>query len=393
MILVTLCTLLASETMFLTSMGRTCDDIVSGISDGNEGCSIVLAMRPALGWTVGAILFVIFILTVCVIIRLRHRHSGIYADPTTIAGASCLLSNYSGAVSSVLFHDEARVQFLPPLGDPKVYSSFQVSDATGPPSDPICYTQTPPRKRKSQTAMHPASLAAFWLFLVGLLVMMLYYRFVSKPGTGNAFEDFMNSQSFGVRILMTGLGLLTKFYWGWIEGYMRRIRPYIALASSQGATADKSVLLSSPSHPVTALFYSETWNSFLLTMVTLMAVLSEVLIITLSGIPFSPALAYLAFELSVFISVGIVAAMVLSAAIVLAWTMLVEKRRNLPDIPASIADVFALLDDEETRRALRALYGYEAGSHSHVKFMLRRRAGDGKWCIKIWTPGSPSLEC
>ncbi|KAF1959480.1 hypothetical protein CC80DRAFT_591485 [Byssothecium circinans] len=363
MVLVTLCTLLASETIFLTSVGETCKDTFDGISDGNEGCSIVLAMRPALSWTLGIILFIVFVLAIVVMVRVRRQSSGIYADPTTIAGTACLLSDDSGSLY-------AR-SFIQPTNANERESEFNY------------HVTASARKRHTPIAMHPAALAPFCLFLVGLLIMILYYRYVSKPGTGNAFEDFMNSQTFGLRIFMAALGLLTKFYWGWIESHMRRIRPYVALASPAGATAERSVLLSSPSHPITALFFCDTWRSLLLTTVTLMAVLSEALIISLSGIPFSPALAYLAFQLSVYISVGILVAMIISSVSVLVWVILGKANRGLPHIPESIVEVLKLLGDEGGRKALKELYDGNADSRSHMRFVLRKEAGSGVWCIKI----------
>lgn len=73
--------------------------------------------------------------------------------------------------------------------------------------------------------MHPAALITFLLFSIGVLFMILYYHFTNKPNSGNALEDFMNSQSFGIRLFMTALGLVIKFYCGWIEDYMRSTRP------------------------------------------------------------------------------------------------------------------------------------------------------------------------
>lgn len=176
---------------------------------------------------------------------------------------------------------------------------------------------TPKKSKIEYIPMYPAALVVFWLFLVAVIFLILYYRFISKPGTGNVLEDFMNSQSFGVRFFMSAIGLLIKFYSGWIEQYIRSVGPFTTLASRHGATAEHSVLVRSPSHPVTALFYSDTWRHLLLSLVTMMAILSEVLIITLNAVPFTTATAYLAFELSVYISAGILSAMIITVPVVL----------------------------------------------------------------------------
>lgn len=46
--------------------------------------------------------------------------------------------------------------------------------------------------------------------LAGLGVWILYYRFV---GTSSGFESFMESQSVGVRFMMTTVGVIIKTYW------------------------------------------------------------------------------------------------------------------------------------------------------------------------------------
>jgi len=106
-----------------------------------------------------------------------------------------------------------------------------------------------------------------------------------------------------------------------------------------------------------------------------MAVLSEALIITLSGIPFSPAIADLAFNLSVYISVGGLAAMITTVASVLVWALLTRYQRELLSVPENIADVLALLGDRDARKALRELYDGNTSSASQMRFSLRKQAG------------------
>jgi hypothetical protein len=184
-----------------------------------------------------------------------------------------------------------------------------------------------------------------------VLVMILYYRFVSKPGTNNPFEDFMNSQSFGIRLFMTCIGLSVKLYWGTADKHMRAIAPYVAMASEGGATANRSVLIRTSSHPIAGLFYASSWCEPLLGLVTMSAVLSEVLVITLNTVPFSVSTAYLAFELSVYISAGIIALMIITIPLILIWQIRV-KRKSVGRAPECIAEVVAMLDDD-----LRSTFG------------------------------------
>jgi len=344
MVLVTICTLFASETLFISSTGDACGVIVNPTSDTNDGCHMQLSMRPALAWALSAVLFAIFALTVTAIARLQHQVSGILAEATSIAGVASLYSADMANESSRSLHIRSR-RYALVSSEATGATSIVETTSTSFQYPIIEPTQPVPMATKSQhhISMHPAALAMFWLFLSGVLFLILYYRFVSKPGTQNLFEDFMDSQSFGVRLFMTVLGLIIKFYWGWIEEYMRRVSPYAALASPHGATAAQSVLVTSPSNPVTALFYGNTWRNLLLGVVTLMAVLSEALVITLTAIPFSTATAYRAFELSVYISVAILGSMFVTVPAVLVWKIGCLYRVRIPDMPGCIADVFELL--------------------------------------------------
>lgn len=202
-----------------------------------------------------------------------------------------------------------------------------------------------PKHKQGHISVHPVSLTLFWFYLVGVLVIILYYRFVSKPGTNNSFEDFMNSQSFGIRFFMTCIGLAIKLYWATVEKHLRSIAPYVAMASEGGATADRSVLVRTPSHPIVGLFYGSSWRQPLLSLVTISALLSEVLVITLNTVPFSVSTAYLAFELSVYISTGIIALMVTTIPLILIWKIRI-KRKMVGRAPECIAEVFAMLGDD-----------------------------------------------
>jgi len=359
MVLITICTAFASETLYISTTGSACQVIIDPTASTNNDCSMQLVMRPILAWILGIVLFVIFAFTVVLILRLRGRVSGIFAEATSIAGIATLYNGSLAQGFSQSLRNSSNRYGLTTSEDETGMNS--IVGLTPTPIQPPPYHQasTSASKKKGHASVHPAALAVFWVYLVGVLIIILYYRFVSKPGTGNGLETFMDSQSFGVRLFMTCIGLAIKFYWSSVEKYMRRIAPYTALTSSNGAAADQSVLIHSPSHPVTALFHGDSWRLLLLGFVTVMAVLSEVLVITLTAVPFSAATAYLAFEISVYICVGILGLMIVMIPAVLAWK--VTKTGETPEPPECIAEVFALLSDAVAWRfgALGTLDGKE----------------------------------
>ncbi|KAH7095906.1 hypothetical protein FB567DRAFT_513705 [Paraphoma chrysanthemicola] len=376
MILTTICTLFASETLFLTGVGPSCGVILNSHADVNEGCRIALGMRPALGWALGVVLIAAVLVTVCLIRRLHSQSSRVRADPSTIAGIACLYGDeLSKDFPQVLANPSARYR-LNSLSEIETVVGNSNPTVTGQP-------QSSPRSKYGHAAMHPAALAFYGSSLVGVLVLIVYYAFISTPEQGGRLEDFMNSQSFGVRLLMTAMGLLIKTYWGWVESYMRSVHPYVTLVSKHGATAAESVLMRTPGHPIPALYHTATWKNMFLASVTVMAVLSEVLVITLGGIPFSTATAYLAFEISVYISLGILSGMLVVLLGVLVWTTTRKYTSQSPDIPENISDVLQLLGDEIGREALKELNGTEEfGSNvEHMRFALRQKPETKKWFI------------
>jgi hypothetical protein len=158
---------------------------------------------------------------------------------------------------------------------------------------------------------------------------------------------------------------------------MHRTAPYVALASPKGATPEQSILLQSHGHPLIALFSRGTWRNWLTGVVTLMAFLSETLVIMLTAVPFTTATAYEAHQVSVYISITILGVMILTVPAVLFWQTR-TKTREIPKMPECIADVLALiageqhwtvlgmLSDEERRQVVKG-WG--------TKFGIRRAHG------------------
>ncbi|KAI8936338.1 hypothetical protein NX059_006752 [Plenodomus lindquistii] len=360
--LIILCTLLSSETMYLESEGTLCGIQAGSEGESNPDCIMTLRMRQEYAWAVGAILFAVALFTVWVIVFTCPRVTGLHNDPTSIAGHASLMD------------DDLIKELCDSHQDHTKRYALVQSHENGPVT--IVSTRTNRSGSKhGHFSMHPALLITFWLAQIGILVMLFYYRFVSKPNTGNKFEDFMNSQDIGVSTFMTALGLGVKFYWGWIEGYMRTMRPYLALASPHGATAAQSVLLRSPSHSVTTLLQAETWKYPLLAIVTFMSLLSEVLVIMLNGVPFTPSLLRKAFDISVFASIVILFAMIVSLSVVIVWGLSKKTRRCLPEAPECIAHVIELLGDAEGRRAMAQLvngkHGAEVGHDQQMRVALQ----------------------
>ncbi|KAM7217674.1 hypothetical protein V8F06_006929 [Rhypophila decipiens] len=90
------------------------------------------------------------------------------------------------------------------------------------------------------------------VFTTGLLILILYYECTVGPKT--AFEAFMNSQGFGVRILFTAFGTVITAYWSYYFAYVSEPQIYHQLAafsspSSGGSSNGKSTEKGQASSP------------------------------------------------------------------------------------------------------------------------------------------------
>ena len=48
------------------------------------------------------------------------------------------------------------------------------------------------------------------IFICGLMTLIIYYN---RVGTQSAFEQFMDSESFGTSFLFTAVGVVINLYW------------------------------------------------------------------------------------------------------------------------------------------------------------------------------------
>lgn len=70
--------------------------------------------------------------------------------------------------------------------------------------------ETAELKPSRHSVLNPIVILLVLFILAGLVILIIYYHLV---GTPSGFESFMDSQSMGVRFLMTTIGVLIKTYW------------------------------------------------------------------------------------------------------------------------------------------------------------------------------------
>ncbi|KAH0565071.1 hypothetical protein GP486_001539 [Trichoglossum hirsutum] len=299
------------------------------------------------------------------------RLSGVYADPSSIAGLATLLQN-DGFLEELRqldpqISDEELAKYfadkrfrIGPFRNPDGLNGYGFTMYKGGISnrDILELNQDGPKASSSETSgndklacgrqypiarvsfwLHPASVCAFSLALIGILVIVAQYHFRSES---SGFENFMDSQGFGVSFLMTAMGVLVKSCWANIEEGEKKIRtlePYRNL-SLRPSPAWDTILVTSKPHPIVALISALFSLRPFLALIAFDTILAEILTVVLPSVPYKGESIFIAYSLSAILAISIITIMLAS----LAWVAVRETRvTSLPRRPDTIAAVLLYL--------------------------------------------------
>jgi hypothetical protein len=197
-----------------------------------KGCIPSLSTFPAVGRVIQFLLCCMAVITIILIVHMYRYMSGVFAEPTSIAGLATLLSNpkVSGDFQYPL-HGGSEKQFYTSLTK-KQYHIDHYTDQDGStmygfaPIAQAAYSEgflahdgiplsqhtKQPAPKQQLKFSHPHRKGAIGLFFVlsCLSALIIYYKL---SFTNSGFESFMDSQGFGVRFLFTSVGVIIKLYW------------------------------------------------------------------------------------------------------------------------------------------------------------------------------------
>ena len=213
----------------------------------------------------------------------------------------------------------------------------------------------------------------FLFFLLALVVTLTYYHFLHED---NAFELFMDSQTFGVKFLFAALGTVITFFWASFSQSVATISLFHRMAASpsslptlsssrteteSGLSPSKSILLSRPTNSFSSAWaaVSQTQISssscsqarekgdWLLLLSAIMAVLAELLPVVLANIPYSLTQTLTTHNVCTYISLGILGSMVavLGGSLFVRWPHMPVDPRTLAGAIYYVADSELLLND------------------------------------------------
>ena len=183
--------------------------------------------------------------------------------------------------------------------------------------------------RPSRLSRHVQS-TVFVFVLSSLLVLIAYYF---KTSGDSPFEDFMDSEAFGPRFMMTIVGMVIKFQWMRLARIRAVNDPFWTLLREPSPSRTAHAFVQRRhSDPFSLFFLSLYYQARTTALVASMAILSEILIILLAGVPFNPTHTYATYLADSLFSIAILGVMVVVA--VGLW--IAEPPRPWPLEPSSL---------------------------------------------------------
>ncbi|KAM7211141.1 hypothetical protein V8F06_013474 [Rhypophila decipiens] len=201
------------------------------------------------------------------------------------------------------------------------------------------------------------------IFVVGLLVLILYYE---NTILDTPFERFMDSQSFGVRLLFTLFGTAVSGLWSYHFSQTAESQIYDRLVTPKPAR--ESILLSPPSNVFIGLWRFSRTKDILASNIALAALVAKFTPILFSNIPFRNTVTWKMHETCTWMAVAVLSYMVIVLVGLLVWTSFGERwGRRKADLPVKVDTILGCLYYLVESRMVQDLEGVE---------MLARTARD-----------------
>jgi hypothetical protein len=343
---------LAGESMMVRPTGY-CHTHVST----HQPCDPAWVVNRPVVRVMEALLCAIFILVVALLLHARKRFSGVFADPSRISSIADLLSHpafvedlrnippfaTADEVKAALAGNRYMLAIFEVPGGRLKYGVVKTEEGPPPSSSsllspsqtPAGYTAfpntgyqryySPPRKSWQASMAGFLDVGFFLAVVLALFSIILAYWFLSG---NDPLNNFFNSDSFGPRFLLTGGAVVAGSGWKRFEREASIMEPYRRMADRrQPAYAEDSIYASPTGTPFSTTFVALARRSYAVAVIAAVALLSQVLIIAVPGVPFSAGQIAPAYRASTFVSLAILGIMVLAFGVVVA------RRRGDPPMP------------------------------------------------------------
>ncbi|KAF4454698.1 hypothetical protein F53441_2776 [Fusarium austroafricanum] len=310
-----------------------------------EGCAPALGVSPLSSRILLAVLGLMILLLCALLFFLRKFHTGVYANPWSVAGIASLASN-----RDIRPQQDSERRIEKEMAEKRYGFGFFENRAGETEYGIVLYDDAGENLQHDRALSESSSMdtqvastgrrnpfivlglawrLVFLLFLLGLMVFLLYYHLTLDKAS--AFKNFMNSQTFGVRFLFAAFGVIISFSWTAFFITIAMVVPYQVMSHGP-QSASNSVLLTRPTNPFSGLWSAIKHRQIFLGLVALLGIFSEFLPILLANIPYSLSQVRISHDICARISVGILALM--AVAIIISFII---RWPDMPVDPRSIA--------------------------------------------------------
>ena len=345
------------------------------------------------------ILGALAILFIATIVYNWRRKSGVFSNPSSIASVAALLSNndvledlqhidpnadpdtlakalhgthyrlgYFQTAPGIIRYGIRKITANPESKPSDTYSLSQYSTLSNPANSSLDKPSNTPTHRQWQVWTYLLD-TLFTLSILALFGVILAYYLDSHS---DPFNNYFNSGTFGPRFILTISATLLDTQWKRLEREVRIMSPYRRLSKRYAPPAN-TVLLSMNGTPLTSLFRG-VYNGYPFhAWVSFVAILSDVNIIAVAGIPFSGAQIRPMLLASCYTSMTILGLMVVTMLAIVLWRL---DNPRLPRAPESLASVCMMLCGSGMVRDFRHMEEVDSG----VRDEAVGRSGRRYWC-------------
>ncbi|KAI1774741.1 hypothetical protein F4818DRAFT_442227 [Hypoxylon cercidicola] len=297
-----LVTALALAAVFLTPFSSEAIRIqLHGCEEGTRtagSCAITLGVSLFPSLATLALLMFMLLMLLLIAILLKSWKTGVASNPWSMCGIASLATNpgllrmlsESATDGKVLRQKLESQGFRIHRWENERGLQYGIclnEDEAGKHPDSLLSSSAQEAKPGEAQWHKPPMTMRYWVrglfvaFSCGILALIVYY----ESGTWvNSFEDFMDSESFGVHFLFTSIGVVVNIFWKALFEGVAILSPFQMLA--RGAVdAHHSILLTPPLDAFTGLWAGIRRKDCFLAAVAWCTVLSQFLPILLANVP------------------------------------------------------------------------------------------------------------
>ncbi|KUJ24517.1 uncharacterized protein LY89DRAFT_571748 [Mollisia scopiformis] len=365
-----------------------------------SGCSMYFDLFKGPSRAAESLMVAIGVIIACIGVSLYRIRSRVAFSPWSIASTAALLSGETAKLLQPLRQDSKQkidtAQIVKHLEGRKFALGFYLGDHGGMEYGIIISYQDPlgvaravgksagvapskdhaknsrkEHRRKCFSKQFNFDYGVDTLFLTllcGLLILVVYYDAVQLNAKTNSFERFIDSQTFGVRSVFSGFGVIISFFWDNMFSRVMKMECYKSL--SRFPRRSNTSILASSNITVFLGLWRALWDRNLFAgIVAFTGILSKVTPLLLSNIPFRITQTWETHKVCAWMTVAILAFMI----VVLVWCFLEEARwPYMPLDPNTIAGSMYYLCDSPI------LGDFEGTSRLSQKELKARLKGIGK---------------